>query len=571
MADEFSDQSVAEAYLLYLKSSGIDYLFMNVGTDFAPLVEAYARIEASGQDVKQYPRPILGTHENLVIGMAHGAYLASRQMQAAMFHVNVGTANAACGIINAGVERIPLFIAAGRTPYLEGGKLGARDNRTNWGQEMMDQHALVREAVKWDYELRDPLQVNDVMHRAFTLAQTEPTGPVYLTLPREVLAEDMPQPLFPTNSRVATVPSVTYPDPTAISLLADKLMAAELPVISSLAVGADPAAVELLAEICERFAIGYVEELARYMNLPHNHPYHLGFKVHPVFEQADVLCFLESDVPWLPQVMVPNEDVFIAQCGVDPNFSTYAMRSHRSDLSIASSSLPLLRALLRELESRDQAVDSKRRERLESLSAASKNQWSQIFADSRSNQGPMDYMFLSEALAEILHDDCLLFNEYFAQPAALDLSVPGSYFMMPASGGLGWSLPAAVGAKIQAPEKTSIVAIGDGSYTFTNPTACHQASQKYEAPVLTLICNNAYWNAVDFTAKQVYPDGHLAQCSRIDMADIGPSPAFEKYAEASGGYGEVVTHRDQLVPALKRGLHAVESEKRQAVINVICA
>ena len=165
-----SDQTVAEAFLLILKSYGIDNLFMNVGTDFAPLVEAYAKHEANGGDVSIFPRPVLGTHETVVIGMAHGAYLVSGKHQAAMFHVNVGTANAVCGIINAAKERIPLFIAAGRTPYLESGKLGARDNRTNWGQEMFDQNALVREVVKWEYELHDPIQVNDVMQRAFSLA-----------------------------------------------------------------------------------------------------------------------------------------------------------------------------------------------------------------------------------------------------------------------------------------------------------------------------------------------------------------------------------------------------------------
>ena len=108
--------------------------------------------------------------------------------QAVMVHVTVGTANAACGIITAARSQVPLLLTAGRTPITEEGLPGARDLYIHWAQESFDQAAMVREYVKWDYELRTPVQLEAVVDRAFEVMLAEPRGPVYLTLPREVLA-----------------------------------------------------------------------------------------------------------------------------------------------------------------------------------------------------------------------------------------------------------------------------------------------------------------------------------------------------------------------------------------------
>ena len=105
-----------------------------------------------------------------------------------MVLVNVGTANAVCAMMNAYRERIPLVVAAGRTPFTETGQRGSRSLFIHWAQEMFDQASLVRETVKWDYEVRMPEQINAALDRAFSLATSDPRGPVYLTLPREVLS-----------------------------------------------------------------------------------------------------------------------------------------------------------------------------------------------------------------------------------------------------------------------------------------------------------------------------------------------------------------------------------------------
>ena len=155
----------AEAFLRSLADHGTDYFFVNPGTDFPPIVEAFSRAKKTNAKV---PKPILVPHENLAVGMAHGAYMMTGRPQAVMVHVNVGTANTINNLTNLSRDRVPLILAAGRTPITEKGTFGSRSRPIHWAQEMFDQAGMVRELVKWDYELRVPGQIGDVVARGRT-------------------------------------------------------------------------------------------------------------------------------------------------------------------------------------------------------------------------------------------------------------------------------------------------------------------------------------------------------------------------------------------------------------------
>ena len=89
--------------------------------------------------------------------MAHGYYAAGGRPAAVMVHVNVGTGNASTAIITASRANVPILMSAGRTPVTEEGLPGSRDLHIHWAQESFDQAAMLREYVKWDYELRTPV------------------------------------------------------------------------------------------------------------------------------------------------------------------------------------------------------------------------------------------------------------------------------------------------------------------------------------------------------------------------------------------------------------------------------
>ena len=199
----------AEAFLRALADHGIDYFFCNPGTDFPPIVEAFSRAKKTNAKV---PKPVLVPHENLAVAMAHGAHLMNGRPQAVMVHVNVGTGNTVNNLTNLSRDRVPLILAAGGSPITEKGSFGSRSRPIHWAQEMFDQAGMVRELVKWDYELRVPGQIGDVVARSVEVAMAHPRGPVYLVLPREPLSASLPDPIAPMTPRPQA--AATHPDPS---------------------------------------------------------------------------------------------------------------------------------------------------------------------------------------------------------------------------------------------------------------------------------------------------------------------------------------------------------------------
>ncbi|MGW4533696.1 thiamine pyrophosphate-requiring protein [Nocardia sp. NPDC004340] len=561
--------TAATRYLTALAEHGIESFFVNAGTDFAPIVEAYADNKEAGGP--KLPTPVLCAHENLAGGMAHGAALVSGRPQALMLHVNVGTGNAVCSVANAARDRIPLLVTAGRSPVLEFGATGARDLPIHWSQEMFDQASMVREFVKWDYELRDARQAEAVVDRALSLATAHPRGPVYLSLPREVLAEAAEAPTDEMRLRTP-VPATVQPDPEAVDVLADRLATAEFPVIVATAAGAEPEAAELLGDLCARFGIGVADPWARYLNVASDHPHRVGSDIAAVFERADVVVFVECDVPWIQARTAPPADCFVAQVGVDPLFSTYPMRSHRSDLTISATPAAFLTRLIAALVDRADGIDQARAERIREVAAASRAAVDALRRqeDERDADEPITTAAISAALGDLLEDDDIVFNEYVSYPDLLRRTKPGTYYFLPASGGLGWGLPAALGAKYAAPHRTVIATLGDGAYMFANPAACHHAAAKHDLPLLTIVANNSNWTAVDMATYLVYPDGTAATTGEDRFSNLSPSPDLASYCIASGGYGATVHHRGELAGALKEALRVVREEGRQALLDIRC-
>ena len=272
-------------------------------------------------------------HENLAVAMAHGAYAMTGKPQAVMLHVNVGTANAINNIINLNRDNIPLILAAGRTPITEKGKFGGRNRYIHWGQEMFDQAGMLREAVKWDYELRIPEQITDVVSRAYEVMMSSPRGPVYLSLPREPLAAPMPEPLGPVKPR--HVPAPPHADPAMIATLAEWIAAAEKPLIITTASGAEAMAPARPHRREIRAAGG---DAAPARGLPAVEPSD-AHGLRPAGAAAGgrprSSC-IDADVPWIPNEQTPREDARFVTLGEDPAFRRYPMRSFPSDLAITS-------------------------------------------------------------------------------------------------------------------------------------------------------------------------------------------------------------------------------------------
>jgi len=563
---ELKVDSVAEAYLALLAGRGVEYLFANAGTDFAPIVEAYAKAAHSGLPA---PKPLIATHENLAMSMAHGYAAASGRVPAVMVHVSVGTANALCGVFNAARANVPILFTAGRSPLTEEGLPGARDTYIHWAQEMFDQGGMLREMVKWDYELRNGIQLETIIDRALTIATSPPEGPVYLSLPREVLAEKLPGFAYESPSRHVAA-SAPAPDEAAIAIAARILAAAQHPLIITADAGRDREAVPALAQFAERFAIPVIEHRQRHLSLPSDHPCHLGYNPGALLGEADAILVIDCDVPWIPSREKPSPDCKIVHIAVDPLFSRYPIRGFPSDVAITGATrlaLPLLGAALAPLAA-EPAIAARRRhiaERRERMQAG----WRKLRDEAKAMR-PINPVWVSACLAEARDPQSAIVNEYTLLPEHCPSTRPGGFFGSSPAAGLGWGAGAALGVKLAEPDREVIAVLGDGSYLFANPVAVHHAARLHRLPVLFVVVNNAMWGAVRRATLGMYPKGEAARSNRPPFIDLDELPAFEEVCAASDGYGERVEDPAELPAAFKRAFHAVNVEKRQALLNVIC-
>ena len=559
----FKPETAADAWLGLLAARGIEYLFANGGTDFAPVVEAYAKGQKLGW---RLPEIVIVPHENMGVAMAHGYAMVTGRPQAMMVHVGVGTANSLNGLINASRQNVPILFTAGRTPITESGALpAARNNYIHWAQEHFDQGGMLREFVRWDYELRHAEQVETVIDRALALAKSEPQGPVYVTLPREILASSFSAEFSANPTMVAASPPAA--DPEMLEEAAKLLGAAERPLLITASGGRTLDSARAIEQLAQALGVAVVHYRPRHLALSTEHPLHCGWDPHALLKEADVVLVVECDVPWIPKEGKPKADAKVIHIGPDPLFAAYPLRGFRADIALTGAVAPTLQLLWRAAQK--QAVSPKAiEERRKAVSILSE----EIRLKARSGVTPVPATitskWLSACVNQLLDDNTILVNEYPTVLEEMVIRQPGRYFGNPSAGGLGWGMGAALGAKLASPDKTVICAVGDGAYMFGNPTATHYVSEAMRLPVLYVIANNARWAAVHRSTLATYPKGHASETKQPPFATLEPSPRFEHVVQASGGYGERVTEPAKLMPALERALKAVKEEKRQAVLNV---
>jgi acetolactate synthase I/II/III large subunit len=551
----------AEAFLRALADHGTEYFFANPGTDFPPIVEAFSRAKKTNAKV---PQPVLVPHENLAVAMAHGAYLMNGHPQAVMVHVNVGTANTINNITNLSRDRVPLILAAGRTPISEKGSFGSRSRPIHWAQEMFDQAGMLRELVKWDYELRNPTQILDVVARAHEVTMAHPRGPVYLVLPREPLSAALPDPVGPVKPR--PLAAAAHPDPKSVATLAEWLATAERPLI--IAATLPNEAVPVLAHLAERCAIPVITHNPRTVCLPSSHPMHFGFEPGTLLADADLVIVLDSDVPWIPHLQGPAAGARVAHMGEDPFYVRYPMRSFPSDLAVQAGIVNALNALSNAVEQRLQMAEARIAARRGRLAERMRNRRSQLAKDAAPGE-TISPEYLSRCIGECVGEDAIIFNEYPLRADHCPREKPGTLYALGPAGGLGWGFGAALGAKLAAPDKFVVATLGDGAYMFGNPTVGHWVAGKYNLPLLTIVFNNSRYGAVRKATLSMFKEGVAGESDGRVLADLDPTPAYEELAKAQGAHAERVEKPADLPEALARARNAVLIEKRQALLNVI--
>ena len=560
--------TVADAYLALLADRGIDYLFGSAGTDFAPIIEALAKAQALGLP---HPKPVTCPHENTAQHMAIGYYLASGRPQLTMHHVNVGTANALNGLLNAARGQVPMLFTAGRTPLNEDTLKGHRTLDIHWTQEMYDQAGMARESVKWDYELRNAEQLETVVDRMLTIAMSDPKGPVYLTLPREVLSRELATFTYTSPSRMRpAAPSV--PAPAALEEGASILARAERPVIVTNWAGRDPEVMPALTALAERYAIPVVEYRNRYVAIPTHHPMMAGGNPDPFVKDADAILVLDTAAPWQPSRTRPPADCKVIHMAPDPLYTCVPVRGFPADLSLACATglgLRLLHDAMAGPAKSNAVRIAKRRDECAAFHARLEENWKRKL-EAGKDASPVAPAWLSHCINQVRTRDAIVIKESPLQTQYLDVDRPCMVLDAGAASGLGHGMGVALGVKLAKPDTLVIGTLGDGAYMYNVPASAHYVAAEQRLPVLWIVFNNQRWQAVRRATLGLNPDGYAAAAERAPLTYFSVEQHYEKLVEVSGGYGERVTEPRQVLPALERAMKAVMVEKRQALLNVVC-
>ncbi|MEM7335115.1 MAG: thiamine pyrophosphate-requiring protein [Chloroflexota bacterium] len=555
----------ADALLMALKQLGIDYIFGNVGTDFPPIIASLSRFQQQGKLGVDVPMPMTIPHENVAINMANGYYLATGKPQVIFVHTNVGTANALMGIINANRAQIPMIVIAGRAPVTEQHDHRSKPGFIHWGQEMFDQGGIVRENVKWDYQISSDnvFEIDLILKRAVQMATSYPQGPVYLTFVPEVVDRQFE---MSTTIQPALQNTEPQPDPAAIVRLAEWLAHAKRPLLITGGTSRDERILPALVSLVESKTVPITALLQRSIHFPFQHELYLGNNPHASLPDADLVISLETDVPYMPLHARPSDGCRVVHVGPDPVFQRYPRRGHQSDLNITSGIIPFLNALEKAVPTPKASMAQSRKVWAKEKRQSKEDKRARQVSRSQEND-VMNFGWISHCIAELAtqHNDLVVLREFDLDADFLPNDQPGSYYSLSNAGGLGWGLGNALGVRLAQPDKIPLIATGDGCYYFGNPTAAHSVAASQNLPFITVIYNNGKWATVANHTNRWYAD---LEEPEPPLTSLGQYSDFHKVCEAFGGYGEMVTKPSELLGALERAVTAVKNNQ-QALINVI--
>jgi acetolactate synthase-1/2/3 large subunit len=560
----------ADAIVAAMAAGGIDHLFFTSGSDIGFYQEATAKAHALGHNnpVRLITVPL----EHISLNAALGFAAVTGRPAATAVHVDVGTLHYGGAIHTAWRSRLPVLMTAGYPPTSAPGTMdGSRAEGGHiWMQETFDQNGIVRNYTKWERRLTYQDNPGVVVSRAIQVARSEPQGPSYLSIPKELTFLPLREEDFPSAIELG-IPRVGPPNSEDAKEVAERLIAAAHPVCVVSGSGRNPECVPALVELAELLGLAVTESAMRaYLSFPFDHPL---YQAQNTVAEADALFVLDVEVPWAEgRNVAPPADAYIAAAGFDPANLRVPTFEFTANLRISADPLATIQAITAAAKALLTDDDRARiKARSEKLAVASAKRIADLIteAESHKNDTPIDPLWLSYQISLAIDDNCVVlddtlgparFNEY------LRCSKPLSYIRNPGSSG-GWGPGAAFGAKMGAPDKDMVCVTGDGFYQFGTPQPAIWAAAHYGAPFLTIVYTNRSYTTGTLAVQNAFGEDSYASQSGYEGGYFDPPIDFAAEAAAAGAYGENVDDPAEVGPAIKRGLEQIRAGK-PAVISV---
>ena len=529
------------AFLSLLKDEGITHLFGNPGTTELPIMDA----------LTEHPdlNYMMSMQESLVVYMAEGYSRSSGKLSACNVHVAPGLGNAMGAIYAAKFANTPIIITAGQQEQGHG------------LTEPLLYDPLVPIAqplVKWAVEVTRFEDLPRIVRRAAKVAMTPPTGPVFISLPGDILNEEGALELG-ARTRVDTR---VRPIDSTLEKTAERILSASNPVIVAGHELATDDALQEAAEFASIIGCPVYQQTVQYgAHFLSEHPGFMGAlsrdqqQVRDVLAPYDLLIVLGADVlrmsVWSSVEPLP-EGMKIVQIGqrdweMGKNFPT--------ELAIRADVKETLKALNPKLMERGGADQKSRAD--ESLNKLSSKNWSakrEVMVKELTaapQTGAIDPAWMVMKIVDTMPEETIIVDEGIISSRALMSLLPyrtsSSLFGM-ASGGIGWGVPAACGVQAAHPEKPVIAIIGDGSYMYSIQALWTAANQKL--PVNYVICDNGGYRIIKERLFSFHGNENF-----IGMDFKEPAVDFVGLANSVGVPSVRVVDHSELVPALENALN----------------
>ncbi|QSO51471.1 thiamine pyrophosphate-binding protein [Alicyclobacillus curvatus] len=552
-----------EAFRMY----GVEYLFGNPGTTELPLMDGLVNYT----DIKY----ILALHEDIAVGMAAGYAQASGKPGVVNLHITPGLAHGLGNLYDAWRARVPLLVTAGQ-----------HDSRLALQEPALagDLVSMAKPFTKWSYEIRHPDEVAIAVQRAFKVAMTPPTGPVFLSLPADVMMAEtshLPIPLTTVHlagNALAGAGEVVGQDVhLGVETAAELLIGAHRPVMIVGDGVAQSHAVSEVVRLAETVGCEvYTEHQSSALSFRASHPQFFGrglpngpYLQH-ILDGADVVMFagVTSQAPLLyfsQPVLPAGAKVIHIDC------SAWEIgKNNHVHVGIVGDIRSLIRAIAAACDAVIEAgegVVERRARRLAVMADRQKARADKLRAEREAGrlQKPLSPAHIMAELNELWEDHMMLVDESVTTGRYVHTQVQTDRedsVIALKGGGLGYGMPAALGAQLARPDERVVAVIGDGSALYVIQALWNAA--KYQLPVVYLIVNNASYMILKGGLRRLNGPA-VAQGVYPGMDLVGPEVDFVACARGFGVEAVRVDEPDEVRPALETALR----ERRPYLIDFV--
>lgn len=561
-----------------IKQYGFEFITLNPGASFRGLHDSLVNYG------KNDPPMMLCNHEEIAVQIAHGFAKASGKPGAVILHNLVGMLHATMAIYYAYIDRVPVFIMGATGPMDE----GKRRPHIDWTHTALVQGNAIRDYVKWDYQPTAIEGVPESFARAYSIMTTEPRGPIYMcydaALQEAPLTADIE---MPPLASVAT-PSPMMPDPRAIEQIADKLVAADYPILLPEYVGRREGGFDNMVKLAETIGAG-VWDIANALNFPNKHPLSISLDKEAM-RGADVVVGLDvkdfekatHELNSTKRELTPivSETADWVEMGFgEINISKWSMDYCRMQpcsvraLGDTSLGIPALIDALNKRIDGNGALKEKIAKRTAKIAKRHDETWAKWQEESRKDwdAAPMTTGRLAHEVWNAIKDEDWVLTANTLKHGVRkvwDFDRPYRHpgVELGTSTQIGISLGVAMAHKKAG--RLVVDLQPDGDLMFD--AGALWVAAKYEIPMLIVMYNNrAYYNDWEHQIRMARLRGTDEAKAHIGMDLYGPEPDFGALARSMGVYGEgPFEDPKDVAAALQRAIKVVKSGK-PALIDTV--